>query len=245
MFTNTQIEEIRKKLQLVGVKDSSLPTANPLNGTESVAVVQQGQNKQVKFKDFVLSIADWNVNDIINVSKDGTSMYLVDAINKVSTTNRKEGQIITFLNKVTGTWSMYQFRGEVTQWANIDWWYNILDTADYHFRGYLFNEAVLKSTYPRPQIGDFAFVGNDLKEAVTYACIQNGEWYNTKRSSLIYADAFEAVYSEDVEEIEPNAEDIIADRAIKDSLGRVIVDTYITREDLNNIIERIIALEKK
>ena len=47
MFTYNQIEEIRKKLQLKGVKDTSLPLAEPIKGNETIAIVQQGQNKQL------------------------------------------------------------------------------------------------------------------------------------------------------------------------------------------------------
>ena len=47
MFTYNQIEEIRKKLQLKGVKDTSLPLAEPIKGDETIAIVQQGQNKQL------------------------------------------------------------------------------------------------------------------------------------------------------------------------------------------------------
>jgi hypothetical protein len=45
MFTNTQIEEIRKKLLLRGVKDTQFPLADSLKGDETVAIVQQGINK--------------------------------------------------------------------------------------------------------------------------------------------------------------------------------------------------------
>lgn len=47
MFTRDQIEEIKKKLLLVGKKDTSLPMANSLVGDEIVAIIQQGQNKQL------------------------------------------------------------------------------------------------------------------------------------------------------------------------------------------------------
>lgn len=50
MFTSNQIEEIRKKLILQGKKDSSFNTAETLNGDETVAIVQQGQNKNVSVK---------------------------------------------------------------------------------------------------------------------------------------------------------------------------------------------------
>lgn len=53
MFTSSQIEEIRKKLQLQRRKDTSSPLAGPLNGNETMAIAQQGQNKQLRLKTLI------------------------------------------------------------------------------------------------------------------------------------------------------------------------------------------------
>lgn len=46
-------------------------------------------------------------------------------------------------------------------------------------RKYLFsNEAELKATYPNPDKGDYAFVG-ELANAIVYKCTTAGTWTNT------------------------------------------------------------------
>ena len=87
-------------------------------------------------------------------------------------------------------------------------------------------------------VGDYAFVGETLEDAVVYVCMKYGEWYNTKRPAMVFADKFEAVYSKDFGEFEYIIDETYAYRATKDSLGRVIHDTYVTEENLISIISK-------
>lgn len=237
MFTSNQIEEIRKKLQLEGVKDSALPEAHPLTGKESIAVVQSGQNRKVGLDAFITSINNWCKADFLNLSKEGHSYTVEEAIAKTSPA--KLGQVITFSNKKTGSWSVYQYTGETLEgWNDIDNWANILDTADYHFRGYFFNEELLKKNYPRPQVGDFAFIGTTLEEAVTFTCISAGNWYNTNYPALTFADKFKAVYSEDFGVFDAELEETLADRANKDAVGNVIHTYYASNKSLQETVSK-------
>lgn len=237
MFTSNQIEEIRKKLQLEGVKDSALPEAHPLTGKESIAVVQSGQNRKVGLDAFITSINNWCKADFLNLSKEGHSYTVEEAIAKTSPA--KLGQVITFSNKKTGSWSIYQYTGETLEgWNDIDNWANILDTADYHFRGYFFNEELLKKNYPRPQVGDFAFIGTTLEEAVTFTCISAGNWYNTNYPALTFADKFKAVYSEDFGVFDAELEETLADRANKDAVGNVIHTYYASNKSLQETVSK-------
>lgn len=47
-FTKAQIEEIRKQLATLGVRDTDLPDASTLTGNELVAIVQDGENRVVR-----------------------------------------------------------------------------------------------------------------------------------------------------------------------------------------------------
>lgn len=247
MFTSNQVEELRKKLQLSGVKDSSLPTAKELTGTESVAIVQAGESKKIGIDYFISSINKWCKSDLLNITKDSEKAYSIeDAILTLPIVDYKEGQIITFIDKKTGTWVLYQYNGkDKSEWHNSDSWVNILDTADYHFRGYFLNEELLKKNYPRPQIGDFAFIGTTLEEAVTYTCINYGNWYNTKQPSLPVANKFKAVYSEDFSTYETTLDGFFADRANADAEGNVIHKYYTTRLSFVELEKRVAALEGK
>ena len=72
-FTKAQIEEIRKQLATMGVRDTDLPYAYGLNGDEIVAIVQDGINKKVGIREL---IHDYLPDDIAS-GVDGKSAYQI------------------------------------------------------------------------------------------------------------------------------------------------------------------------
>ena len=132
MFTCNQIEEIKRKLQLIGRKDTSFPLAEPLNGNEIIAIVQQGQNKQLGLKTLIEKIGKYTTSDFINLSKYSEDSYtLGEAIKLVEPVNRRAGQVITFMDSSTGKWAIYQFKGNTaSEWLNLQLWDNILAVVD-------------------------------------------------------------------------------------------------------------------
>lgn len=126
MFTTNQIEEIRKKLQLSGIKDTAFPQAGPLKGNEIIALVQQGVNVKMPVKEFVDKAVSWLAADFANLYKiQDTSYTLEEAIQLIAPVNRNIGQTITFKNK-EGIWDIYQFRGESYEdWEDITNWYSM------------------------------------------------------------------------------------------------------------------------
>ena len=132
MFTCNQIEEIKRKLQLIGRKDTSFPLADPLNGTEIIAIVQQGQNKQLGLKTLIEKIRKYTTSDFTNLSKYSEDSYtLGEAIKLVEPVNRRVGQVITFMDSSTGKWAIYQFKGSTaSEWLNLQLWDNILAVVD-------------------------------------------------------------------------------------------------------------------
>lgn len=186
MFTSNQIEEIRKKLQLGGTKDTQFPLAGSLKGNETIAIVQQGINKQLGLKTLLESVTKWSVSDFLNISKSNEDSYsLEEVLRLIAPINRKAGQVITFKDRMLGTWSIYQFKGESAEdWFNLEYWDDILAKVDNHFKGLILNDCILNETYPRPMVGDFAFVGSTLEEAVLYTCYNYGHWHNTEETAL-------------------------------------------------------------
>lgn len=132
MFTCSQIEEIKRKLQLIGRKDTSFPLAEPLNGNEIIAIVQQGQNKQLGIKTLIGKIGMYTTSDFTNLSKYSEDSYtLGEAIKLVEPVNRRAGQVITFMDSSTGKWAIYQFKGSTaSEWLNLQLWDNILAVVD-------------------------------------------------------------------------------------------------------------------
>lgn len=82
MFTNNQIDEIRKKLLLLGVKDTTLPDGTILSGEELVTIVQNGINKKVKVRTllegagFDPSIFTAQVSNVDSTEEPRASVYL-------------------------------------------------------------------------------------------------------------------------------------------------------------------------
>lgn len=72
-FTKAQIEEIRKQLATMGVRDTDLPVAHELDGGEIVAIVQEGINKKVGVRKL---IHDYLPDDIAS-GEDGKSAYQI------------------------------------------------------------------------------------------------------------------------------------------------------------------------
>ena len=216
--------------------------AGLLKGNEILTIVQQGKNKQISLSSFIKNIGVYVASDFLNISKSNEDSYtLEDAIASVVPIDRKAGQVITFMDSISGDWAIYQFKGKTSsEWFNIELWDNILAKSPDHFKGIFLNESLLMAYYPKPQVGDFVFVGTDISDAEVYVCIKYGEWYNTKQAAFSFADKYDAVYSYDFGELETKLDETYADRATKDTLGNVIHDTYITREGLTNAITEIV-----
>ena len=70
-FTPSQIEEIRKQLATLGVRDLDLPIANELVGDEFVAIVQDGVNRRIGLRKL---IHDFLPDDIAS-GADGASAF--------------------------------------------------------------------------------------------------------------------------------------------------------------------------
>ena len=141
MFTQEQINEIKSRLAIAGKKDTELPIAGNLKAEDIMAVVQNGENKQITVEEFQNALVTYLENteriDLFNVSRyaakedpsegvDSKKLTLAEAIDICPDTNRRGGQIITFLDK-TGEWALWQYIGEDdVDWYDIDTkWVNI------------------------------------------------------------------------------------------------------------------------
>lgn len=128
MFTSSQINEIKKKLQLFGVKDSQFSYVEKLKGDETVVVVQDGCNKRVPISMIMghAGTVDSSNMDFVNVSKDSTAnLTLSEAISKIDSSDRSIGQVITFVGS-NGEWYIYQFVGNsLEDWNSTILWKDI------------------------------------------------------------------------------------------------------------------------
>lgn len=127
-FTREDILKIQQALLQLGVKDSELPSAEPVTYDDTLSIVQDGKNKQIGAKDFCNQISLWKREDFINITDKYDKHYisLIEAIDLVPILQRKDGLVITFQD-IEGNWEIYQFRGNITEFFEEDKWFNLYD----------------------------------------------------------------------------------------------------------------------
>lgn len=130
-FTQEDYRRIEKWLYQRVVKDSDLPIADPMDGSERIAIIQDNKNKIIGLNRFVEQVANMKLPDFYNVSvaTDRFFLNLEEAISLISPNLRKLGLTITYHNK-NGNWSLYQFKGaSLNQWMSPSSWNNIIQQA--------------------------------------------------------------------------------------------------------------------
>lgn len=133
----------------------------------------------------IIILSDYDNNDELII------YTLESAINSINYVDRRPGLILGFYgikydsNSVNKEWFMYQFNSDtVDDWNDLSCWISIYDNID-KFKGFFLNECLLVNNYI-PTIGDYAFVGENMENAVLYVCIENGNWKNTNTSIFGY-----------------------------------------------------------
>ena len=59
MFTQSQILEISKKLRMLGVQDSDIPSTSEFNGNEEVIIIQDGKNLRIPIKNIMPDTSEY------------------------------------------------------------------------------------------------------------------------------------------------------------------------------------------
>lgn len=148
-FTREDILKIQNALLQLSVKDSELPSAEPVTYDDTLSIVQDGKNKQIKIEDFFNQISLWKREDFINITDKYDEHYisLIEAINLVPILQRKDGLVITFQD-IEGNWEIYQFRGNITEFFNIEKWFNLYDYRNNIIQSIVPDEEDLTASIP-------------------------------------------------------------------------------------------------
>lgn len=122
-FTREDILKIQNALLQLSIKDSELPSAEPVTYDDTLSIVQDGKNKQIKIEDFFNQISLWKREDFINITDKYDEHYIIlsEAIKLVPILQRKEGLVITFQD-TGGDWVIYQFRGTIDKFFDTTKW---------------------------------------------------------------------------------------------------------------------------
>ena len=122
-FTREDILKIQQALLQLGVKDSELPSAEPVTYNDTLSIIQDGKNKQIKIEDLFNQISLWKREDFINITDKYDEHYIIlsEAIKLVPILQRKDGLVITFQD-TGGDWVIYQFRGTIDEFFDTTKW---------------------------------------------------------------------------------------------------------------------------
>lgn len=124
-FTQEDYRKIERYLKAKAIADTQLNVADiPLNGDETIAIVQNNHNVQMSVNSIVSQFFGLRVSDFINVTDkyNAPIITLEQAIQLIPFKARKIGQFITFLNE-NSVWKTFQFQGTVVnQWNNTTLW---------------------------------------------------------------------------------------------------------------------------
>lgn len=105
---------------------------------------------------------------------------LENAINAIAPVGRKAGIIVSFyqLNEElkTASFESYQFNSvDISNWTNIDYWTNIKAARGAN-KGWFKDYTTLNKTYPKPTLGDYAYIGEGANYTQVAHCYDGKTW---------------------------------------------------------------------
>lgn len=138
-----------------------------------------------------LNVTGYADNNFINLTaenENGTiTAYesLEEAIATIFPINRRVGATLSFYNLNSdrldrqAEFELWQFNStDLANWENKDYWNNIYYNWNV-FAGWYIDVDALKNHVETPNVGQYAYVGSNLNDAILYQCRTNGTWTNT------------------------------------------------------------------
>lgn len=132
--------------------------------------------------------ADNNFINLTTENENGTiTAYesLEEAVATVLPINRRAGATLSFYNLNSdrldrqAEFELWQFNStDLANWENKDYWNNIYYNWNV-FVGWYISDDTLKNHVKLPTVGQYAYVGSNLNDAILYQCRTNGVWTNT------------------------------------------------------------------
>lgn len=138
-----------------------------------------------------LNVSGYADNNFINLTaenENGTiTAYesLEEAVATIFPINRRVGATLSFYNLNSdrldrqAEFELWQFNStDLSNWENKDYWNNIYYNWNV-FVGWYIGADALKNHAETPNVGQYAYVGSNLNDAILYQCRTNGTWTNT------------------------------------------------------------------
>nr|DAW48997.1 MAG TPA: acetylxylan esterase related enzyme [Crassvirales sp.] len=132
--------------------------------------------------------ADNNFINLTTENENGTiTAYetLEEAVATILPINRRAGATLSFYNLNSdrldrqAEFELWQFNStDLANWENRDYWNNVYYNWNV-FVGWYIGADALKNHVKIPTVGQYAYVGSNLNDAILYQCRTNGTWTNT------------------------------------------------------------------
>lgn len=132
--------------------------------------------------------ADNNFINLTTENENGTiTAYesLEEAVATILPINRRAGATLSFYNLNSdrldrqAEFELWQFNStDLANWENIDYWNNVYYNWNV-FVGWYIGADALKNHVKIPTVGQYAYIGSNLNDAVLYQCRTNGTWTDT------------------------------------------------------------------
>ena len=110
---------------------------------------------------------------------------LEEAVATILPINRRTGATLSFYNLNSdrldrqAEFELWQFNStDLANWENKDYWNNVYYNWNV-FVGWYIGADALKNHVKIPTVGQYAYVGSNLNNALLYQCRTNGTWTNT------------------------------------------------------------------
>lgn len=132
--------------------------------------------------------ADNNFINLTTENENGTiTAYetLEEAVSTILPINRRAGATLSFYNLNSdrldrqAEFELWQFNStDLANWENRNYWNNVYYNWNV-FVGWYIGADALKNHVKIPTVGQYAYVGSNLNDAILYQCRTNGIWTNT------------------------------------------------------------------
>lgn len=130
-------------------------------------------------------------NNFINLTTENENGIITayenieEAVATILPINRRAGATLSFYNLNSdrldrqAEFELWQFNStDLANWENKDYWNNIYYNWNV-FVGWYIGADALKNHVKLPTVGQYAYVGTNLNDALLYQCRTNGVWTNT------------------------------------------------------------------
>lgn len=185
-FTQEDYRKIEDYLKRNSIRDTEFNTIQSLNQEDFVPVLHNKENAKISVRDIYKGIGK---NNIINyheyIGNYTSAVSLKDVLSSIKEPHRVPGCMITFMSSFSNQWETYQFNSfTIDNWLNEEYWRNLYENTQSKFKGFFPNEVLLYKACLLPYLGDYAYVGNTLGEALVYICKERGIWSKTSETVI-------------------------------------------------------------